>query len=401
MNNPEFSTQFDILFNNIASNQAPGLNEYEKSVFLTKAEKQLLLEYFNSRTDGVGGGFDGSQKRQYDFSSLIKVANPIYYPNPDSKIDRRGLVYIFPQDYYLTVNELLYDTKYQYSVLPISYSEYQTLMLKPYSFPVKKAAWRLFNGEGVSNKFISSDPQITFSCAPNKDFIPYTINIIITDLQYAEVEYSTMPLLYSTSDDNQYSLRGEIDLSTNPIDLYLVIGHDDFIQPTGVSYKEVFNRTRECFKQLKAQYYSNELPEGIDGDNVKAVGESLNWLSDIKAPDIIIDTEGGTLDYIELTGNTVLKKDTNIPSAEIIGKFNGIPNFTLRYIRKPAPIILDDLTDYGTDLSIDGETSVTECELPEETHQEILERAVTLAKLAWQGQTASTAALQQRAQDKE
>ena len=63
MNIPEFSTEFDVLFNNITSNQAPGLNEYEKSVFLTKAQSQLINEYFNNRTDGVGGGFDGSQRR--------------------------------------------------------------------------------------------------------------------------------------------------------------------------------------------------------------------------------------------------------------------------------------------------------------------------------------------------
>jgi len=41
------------------------------------------------------------------------------------------------------------------------------------------------------------------------------------------------------------------------------------------------------------------------------------------------------------------------------------------------------LTDYGTDLTIEGESGVSECILPEETHQEILERAVTLAKIAW------------------
>jgi len=74
----EFSGEFDVLYNNITSNQAPGLNEYEKSVFLTKAQSQLINEYFNIRTDGVGGGFDGSQRRQYDFSSLIKVVNPSY-----------------------------------------------------------------------------------------------------------------------------------------------------------------------------------------------------------------------------------------------------------------------------------------------------------------------------------
>jgi len=37
MTTGEFSNEFDLLYNNIMSNSAPGLNEYEKSVFLTKA----------------------------------------------------------------------------------------------------------------------------------------------------------------------------------------------------------------------------------------------------------------------------------------------------------------------------------------------------------------------------
>ena len=38
MTNQEVSNEFDILYNNVTSNQAPGLDEYEKSVFLTKAQ---------------------------------------------------------------------------------------------------------------------------------------------------------------------------------------------------------------------------------------------------------------------------------------------------------------------------------------------------------------------------
>jgi hypothetical protein len=37
MTNQEFINEFDILYNNIMSNQAPGLDEYEKSVYLTLA----------------------------------------------------------------------------------------------------------------------------------------------------------------------------------------------------------------------------------------------------------------------------------------------------------------------------------------------------------------------------
>lgn len=72
----EFSDQFDVLYNNITSNQAPGLNEYEKSLFLTKAEKEIVKNYFTASSKGntIGQGFDDSAKRQADFSVLMKTA---------------------------------------------------------------------------------------------------------------------------------------------------------------------------------------------------------------------------------------------------------------------------------------------------------------------------------------
>ena len=47
MTTQEFSNEFDVLYNNIMSNAAPGLDEYEKSVFLTKAQNEVLKNYFN------------------------------------------------------------------------------------------------------------------------------------------------------------------------------------------------------------------------------------------------------------------------------------------------------------------------------------------------------------------
>ena len=63
MNNKEFSTEFDIRFNNIMSNQAPGLDEYEKSVFLTKAQYEIVKNYFNPKSNKNQEGFDDSPKR--------------------------------------------------------------------------------------------------------------------------------------------------------------------------------------------------------------------------------------------------------------------------------------------------------------------------------------------------
>ena len=102
MSTEEFSIQFDVLYNNITSNQAPGLNEFEKSVFLTKAQSQLVIEYFNRRTDAIGGGFDGSEHRQYDFSSIVRTES-LFNVNTYKerirnleKLNKDSIVFLFP-----------------------------------------------------------------------------------------------------------------------------------------------------------------------------------------------------------------------------------------------------------------------------------------------------------------
>lgn len=66
--------------------------------------------------------------------------------------------------------------------------------------------------------------------------------------------------------------------------------------------------------------------------------------------------------------------------SEIISKYN-ISAYHIRYISKPSPIILEDLSSYGT--SIGGITEVTECKLNPASHRMILNKAVQLAKTLW------------------
>ena len=54
MDHIEFSNEFDVLYNNIMSNAAPGLNEYEKSVFLTKGQEEIVKNYFNPKGNKYG-----------------------------------------------------------------------------------------------------------------------------------------------------------------------------------------------------------------------------------------------------------------------------------------------------------------------------------------------------------
>lgn len=160
----EFDNQFDVLYNNITSNQAPGLNTYEKSIFLTKGQDEVLKNYFNPKGNKYQEGFDDNAKRQIDFSNLTTV-----YEYPASNEDTFGDALFDPREnskkvpmptddkVMMIINERAEVTRNNVNnvplmVVPISFDEYNRLMSKPFKRPLKHQAWRLINNS-ESNYF--------------------------------------------------------------------------------------------------------------------------------------------------------------------------------------------------------------------------------------------------------
>ena len=69
MTTQEFSIEFDILYNNLASNTAPPINEYEKSVFLTKAQSDIVLELYSGRNQ-LGLSFESNEEVRHYLAPL-------------------------------------------------------------------------------------------------------------------------------------------------------------------------------------------------------------------------------------------------------------------------------------------------------------------------------------------
>jgi len=72
MTTTEFSNEFDILYNSIATNAAPNIDIYEKSQYLTKAQLELVKNYFTPKGNKYQEGFEFTSKRRNDFKQLIK-----------------------------------------------------------------------------------------------------------------------------------------------------------------------------------------------------------------------------------------------------------------------------------------------------------------------------------------
>ena len=235
----EFSNEFDVLYNNIMSNQAPGLDEYEKSVFLTKAQSEIIKNYFNPKGNKYQEGFDGSQKRQVDFSKLMKTyASSGTVPTPTSFFGNVTGAYkiTWPDDVFVVVNEVVDVTKkndnrkYRLQVIPIKYDEYLRVSSKPYKQPLKNQAWRIINGENDINLIVGH------------------LNSVSTDGYHIRYIKHPKPIILESLDGSGLSINGE----TNAMDCEL----DPEIHP------EILQRAVELAKAAYTGDINSQLQMG-------------------------------------------------------------------------------------------------------------------------------------------
>ncbi len=187
MNNQQLSNEFDVLYDNVMSNAAPGLTEYEKSVFLTNAQEELVKNYFTAKGNKYGEGIGDSIKRETDFSFLIKGST--IQPTDQSSyqgIDSRSTICILPEKTLFILNEIVQITyggvTTKTIVVPISPEEYTRLMSKPFKEPLKGQTWR-FMGYDNTNMIVELIPKSEATITNYYlRYVRYPDPIILTDL---------------------------------------------------------------------------------------------------------------------------------------------------------------------------------------------------------------------------
>ncbi len=209
---------------------------------------------------------------------------------------------------------------------------------------------------------------------------------------------------------NSYNTQGSIVLDEYEKSLFLTLAQEQIVVElyTGRNNKvSSFENTEELRSSLRAliKTYS---PTKADGE-FKGISEYSKFF--ILPPDVlfityesaIIDDEtAGCKDGSEIlvvpvtqdefhrvmnnpfrqaSKRRALRLDNGLNVVEIVTKYN-IKSYTIRYLSKPTPIILADLSDISTlidGVKIDGISTITECKLDSAMHRYILERAVALA----------------------
>ena len=188
MTTSEFSNEFDILYNGIASNSAPPLDLYEKSVYLSKAQLEIIKNYFNPKGNKYGKGFEQSSKRRNDLKELIR-----HYPSTLELISNDGIspdskFFRVPNDTFLIIQEKITINSNdeclngkEIKVVPKTHDEFNKQINNPFKRPNNKVAWRMDYYSHLGGKNVEIITPYTVSKYTCR-YVKYPRPIILTDL---------------------------------------------------------------------------------------------------------------------------------------------------------------------------------------------------------------------------
>lgn len=189
MTNPEFSNEFDTLYDNISSNAAPGLNSYEKSLFLTRAQEEIVKGYYNP-FNSHQAGFEGNEDKRRGLSEIVKDYKTQSQVQTDNGISSNSQFFEIPETVFYIVHEkgITGDNSdpclsgRTIDIKPTTHDEYNVSKKNPFRKPNKRKAWRMDisrqNGKKVV-EIVHDIPFVEYTCR----YIEKPLPIILEDIE--------------------------------------------------------------------------------------------------------------------------------------------------------------------------------------------------------------------------
>lgn len=219
----ELSGRFDVLLNSYSQKANTGdvssvvdinLNEYEKSIFLTKAQEEVVVNLYNGKNI-YGDSFESTEeiRRYLDALVVTKTYNnseAIDALEPTSDLENTK-VFPLPENIaFITLEKVTYSGEegkcsldgYSAKVYPITHDTYNTIKDNPFRGPTKYKALRLDYGENkveIISKFPIKEYYIKYLKRPNPIILVDLTNENLQIDGKSEVQDLTLnPLLYET-----------------------------------------------------------------------------------------------------------------------------------------------------------------------------------------------------------
>lgn len=251
----EMKDYFDLLYNNSASNASAPLGVYEISLYLTKAQEELVKNKIQALGNKYQAGAEDSNKRDLDLGNLVTVKTLQKAANPTPLFDTRVGVIAFLNESAVVspmkilnesiifdkmddANNTLLSNYKVLEVVQISYKEYERKLSTPYPYPLKNQAWKIHsNVELKSSELVpGTSPQtyIDKDCYPYEYIVSFSLMNDTTVMPKLQVRYIRKPnpiivgtLPYDYTGSNQLTIDGKTTISNCELD---AIVHDEIVQ---------------------------------------------------------------------------------------------------------------------------------------------------------------------------
>lgn len=144
----EFKNEFNIHYNSIATQSAPSIDDYELSVFLTKAQLEIVKNYYTKEGNKYKKGFENTEKRRVDLKELIKTFTSNLIINSNINLSQNSKFFKIPDDVFLIVYESANIELNNCGIVstyvdPITHDDYNIQNSNPFKKPNKNKTWRL------------------------------------------------------------------------------------------------------------------------------------------------------------------------------------------------------------------------------------------------------------------
>jgi len=146
MTTTDFSAEFDLLYNNALSNSAPEINSYEKSLFLTQAQEEIIKDAYSDRKNRTF--FESSEmiRRRLDELSIPKISQYNAALNSSLsglKISSNSKFFKLENDVWYLTYERINTSTTQLYIVPTALDQYSMNEGNPFKEPNNKKAWRI------------------------------------------------------------------------------------------------------------------------------------------------------------------------------------------------------------------------------------------------------------------
>lgn len=179
----ELSNEFDVLVDSYRRFKAYDtkeeldsleFNEYEKSIFLTEAQEQLIVDLYSGRNDRQAS-FEGTEELRQSLRNLIKESTLTEHPNVTSYY--RSQLFELPEDlWFITYEEAIINDDNAgchnstiLNVTPITHDELYNALNNPFRRQNKRRALRVDVGLSmieVISDYIIGDYNIKYITKP-------------------------------------------------------------------------------------------------------------------------------------------------------------------------------------------------------------------------------------------